>query len=578
MRLEPREIAAPWLLGGAGVIAAVGLLAGASYGPDFGEYLMWADAFRTADILVIKSSTGSPLGIPMSQWSHGPGLLFAVGRAAVGGFTADLVVGWVSGLLFWWLGWRIFRELAPTSRSIPLLGMGLLFVGTHAGFYSMSHASESLSLAPIALLTWLALRHPRLQVGDALWIGVAAAVLILLRSYLAIYALPAIVRLALDLRRDGAWAYARVAALGSLPGALALVQVGFVNRWMTGSPLHSPYVFGYGAFRSLDFAHPEFVAVLLHPLRGLLTYHPLYALGFAATGVFVVRAGHRLGRPVAAAMLLAVFINLYVQSAWYVWWLGGRTFGMRGMVGAALPLVAGLLALLASSPNAVRAVLVWVAVACAAWSFPFLVHGIPTARAWPGVLFSARRLWGEVLREDAIALLGLAAVIFLLLVWAARAERAPGVFVAASLLGASGLTYLQRVAGRTPNIEIGARTYGALLVLLTLGCLLALAPLVVDLCRRGSASAASAWDRPEQVAGLVLMVALLAGSIVFARLASDTEGHLARGDLPHVEFSERASFQVQEARASYAEYKTFRGFEDKKRALQEFLVRSGFLR
>lgn len=578
MTLEPRSIVAPWLLGGAGVIAAVGLLAGASYGPDFGEYLMWADAFRTADILELKSSTGSPLGIPMSQWSHGPGSLFAVGRVVAGGFTADLVVGWLSGLLFWWLCWRIFRELVPTSRSIPLLGMGLLFVGTHAGFYSMSHASESLSLAPIALLTWLALRRPRLQVGDALWIGVAAAVLILVRSYLAIYALPAIVRLILDLRRDGAWAYARVAVLGGLPGALALAQVGFVNRWMTGSPLQSPYVFGFGAFRSLDFAHPEFVAVLLHPLRGLLTYHPLYALGFAATAVFVVRAGQRLGRPVAAAMLFAVFVNLYVQSAWYVWWLGGRTFGMRSMVGAALPLVAGLLALLASSPSAARAVLVWGAVACAAWSFPFLMHGTPVARAWPGVVFNARRLWAEVLREDGIALLGLAAVIFLLLAWVARAERAPGVSVAASLLVASGLFYVQRVAGRTPRIEIGTRTYGALLVLLTIGCLLAVAPLVVDLLHRGSAASASAWNRPEQVAGLVLVVGLLAGSIAFVRLAIDTEGHLARGDLPHVDFSERASFQVQQWRASYVEYKSIRGFEEKKRALQEFLVRSGFLR
>lgn len=67
-----------------------------------------------------------------------------------------------------------------------------------------------------------------------------------------------------------------------LPIAIGFIQVGMVNHWMTGDFFSSTYYFGNEEFKSVDFAHPEFLAVLFHSWHGLLTYHPLYALGFIA--------------------------------------------------------------------------------------------------------------------------------------------------------------------------------------------------------------------------------------------------------------------------------------------------------
>jgi hypothetical protein len=377
---------------------------------------------------------------------------------------------------------------------------------------------------------------------------------------------------------------------------------------MTGSSWRSVYVFGDEGFRSLDFAHPELAAVLVHPLRGLLVYHPLYAVGFLAllALLFVPRgtapacpaldeedrggapsrlaatapdgsAGSRrpgvgsiprpgvgsIARPIVVAMAIAVLLNLWVQAAWYVWWLGGRTFGMRGMVGAALPLVAALVAGLAILPHRARIAALGSALAAAVWSFPFLMRGIPGALSWRGVFATAADFGAAVLREHGLALLAGAAVGFVLLRWLAAEPRSTSLQATASMLASAVAVYLYELAGVTPAVEIGSRVFGAALLLLLFGCLLA--------------AAAPAWTRPGQIAGLVMLVALAAGAVLFVPLARDTETALRDGTLLEPGFTDQAPFLVQEIRASYAEYLSIPGFEDKKQALHDFLQRGGFI-
>ena len=45
---------------------------------------------------------------------------------------------------------------------------------------------------------------------------------------------------------------------------------------------YPPYVYGGAGFTSVDLWHPELRAVLVHPWHGLLSYHPLYGVAFAA--------------------------------------------------------------------------------------------------------------------------------------------------------------------------------------------------------------------------------------------------------------------------------------------------------
>jgi len=128
-------------------------------------------------------------------------------------------------------------------------------------------------------LCWLVvLRVWRLL--DVLFVGTLCAFLIVIRAYCVIYAALALggmlYRLATQTPKLSRWRWLGWGATAALPLIGALVQLAFVNRWMTGSPFRSTYGFGFGAFASLDWTHPELLAVLAHPWHGLLVYHPLY--------------------------------------------------------------------------------------------------------------------------------------------------------------------------------------------------------------------------------------------------------------------------------------------------------------
>ena len=130
-----------------GAIVAALLLAGAHDGPDSGHYADWARVFRSGDIAHIRGDVLSPMRVPLSQWSFGPGLIFSTG-SAVGGETTELsalAVGWVGVLVFWVVMSRILDRVTGGDRPLTLLGLGICFVGTHLGFYSTAISSEALS-------------------------------------------------------------------------------------------------------------------------------------------------------------------------------------------------------------------------------------------------------------------------------------------------------------------------------------------------------------------------------------------------------------------------------------------------
>jgi hypothetical protein len=168
----------------------------------------------------------------------------------------------------------------------------------------------------------------------------------MLRSNLALFALPATMLLgarAVAARRVAGLRNMNL-ALGWLIGTtvIGLLEVALVDRWMTGNYLQSPYVFGGDGFHSFEFGSPQVLAVLIHPWHGLLSYHPLYAIGMAAVIAMVLLPGPRQARLGWLALGGLVLVQLYLQGSWYVWWLGTGTFGQRGMSITAVLLVPGL--------------------------------------------------------------------------------------------------------------------------------------------------------------------------------------------------------------------------------------------
>ena len=93
--------------------------------------------------------------------------------------------------------------------------------------------------------------------------------------------------------------YARTFAqllVAGIPLVLAVFQSAIVNRWMTGSPVQPPYVYGGFGFQSMDLLHPQMGTVLTHPWRGLLAFHPLYGVAFIALLAIPVYAVARVMR------------------------------------------------------------------------------------------------------------------------------------------------------------------------------------------------------------------------------------------------------------------------------------------
>src|SRR4051812_6263165 len=164
---------------------------------------------------------------------------------------------------------------------------------------------------------------------------------------------------------------------------------------MTGAAWQPRYLVGASCFTSMGRLHPEFSSVLAHSWPGLLAAHRLYCV--ASIPLLVPIWSHPANRLPWGTSLVARAMHLWLQSAWFAWWLGTSTFGMRGLAPAAVPLMAALAATLHRNRRLWTPIVV---VACL-WSFTLMLDG-PTQYA----------TWRELLRAQrwALASMGVAIV------------------------------------------------------------------------------------------------------------------------------------------------------------------------
>ncbi len=611
-KLSRLRIPPAWVLG----IAAVALLGVSRGGADYGRYRAWTTVFSTGDIFTLRSQVTSPLGIPLTQWSHGPGTLFVLPELALRNVVAPtqspMVAGWLVSLAFWWAFLRLLLWAARGRLDLVALGAGAAFVGTHAGFYSHAHASESVAFAFIAVLTLEVVRPTRSLIAASLLVGASTALLVVTRSYAGVYALPALVLTAARVvgvyqvppvaepgartdARPATWPRRVIAALClALPLLVAIVELAWVNRWMTGSVARSAYVYGGGDFHSVDWWHPELLAVLAHPWHGLLVYHPLYAVGLVATVVCLSRARSVTARLLWGGALLAFLVNLYVQSAWFVWWMGTGTFGMRGMAGSAVVLTAALVRVCsdagarepAGSFGRALHERGWLLVTatCCLWSFLLLTQGYTQmftyAAVWQRQRIALTGLWDQ----EALFAFGLAAILMLGVWrwWRQRPDaRRPLVEATGLLLGTLALGYLFQRLGVRAVARLAPLLVPALLMLVVVGSLFILSVALKKwLVAASGASAVSGTF--ELTTGRLVRVAVISvfviTTVLFARLALRTEARLAAGDLPDLSSRYTNTFEIADTIASYREYQSVAGFEDKKAALLLFLQAHDVLR
>ena len=530
-------------------------------GPDFGHYLDWGNAAVSGDIFQLSADVLSPGGVPFSLSAAAPGMLFATIYHAVGETmefrTAAYLTGWAAAMLLWVSAFIALRSAARDDLALTAFGIGALFVGTHLGFYSFSYSTEGFASAFVAAAWAIALRRPQPSVLASATVGVFAGLLLLVRPYLVLYALPPLWLVIVGSPRDERQMDPRSlgrALAASVPVILAVIESAVVNRWMTGAPFHSPSVYGDFRYRSVDLLHPQFGAVLAHPWRGLLVYHPLYGIAFVALLVGTWR--DRQWRTLWAPTLVVVLLHLWVQSAWHIWWLGG-SFGMRGLAPAALPLMVALVATLARGADEPRATAVWWAraslLACA-WSFLLLRHADDDNLYFTWSELAAARASAA---GNLIAMLGVVwvAVTIGRVRWNWPKPRTEITWSALALLGASTGYLLTRSHGRMS------------LTLLVIAIAIAAGMFYLERL--------PAWRRglARNAAYFVAVILFAAQAVVFARLAGRTERYVASGSPPPRQFGSVGTVSLDDLRQSYREYASIPGFEERKRRLLGYVER-----
>jgi len=563
-----------WTLPLLGAPFALMLLIAAAGGPDCLRYLDWARAVRGADILQLGDGTLSPLGLPLSQWSHGPGLFYALPRMLpwpyalvpaelLGPLDDFRLVGWLASLALWFALFRSMRQLLGGAVSGSLLLCAIAFGGTHLGFYSLQHASESLSLGCLALLAYWLIVPRSWRALDVLFVATLCALLIVIRTHLGFYILPALGWMIYRLRsQSGSWKQRLTyTALIALPLSSALVQIAWVNRWMTGSILRSPYAFGDANFSSLDLARPELLAVLVHPWHGLLVYHPLYGVGFALLLWRTFRTESPAQRRLFGSIALALMAHLYLQASWYCWWMGVGTFGMRGMAASGvllLPVIAHVMARRIERGKS-NALLLTLLLGCCGWSFLLMIQGMTNFMTYGELVGAQVR---TLLRPDVLAPLALFGLLALTLTRGRHDTGRRSLAAAAIFLVCWTAYYLCGLV-----IDLETALLRALPFRLGLGGLIGvLAALTLG---RGKPQAPPIY-RPALLLPAAVVTLVIVTNLLFARLAFQTEQHILNSEGPPPSLAAQA-VDLDEVEESYFEYLRVPGFHQKKTALARFL-------
>ena len=286
---------------------------------------------------------GAPEGQLVAKYTCGLAFLwtpfFFLGHWAAGwlgypqdGFSAPYQIAIAfGGMLFGLLGLGILRRvlLRYFSDVVTTLVLVLLVLGSNYFQYAVFDAAMAhvYLFAGYALLLWLTIRwHERPTRLAAFGIGLTLGVLVLIRPSEAVAAvIPllwglgslAAVRAKLALLRER-WAHVLLLVLG---GVLGVLPQPLYWHWATGH-----FIFYSYGNQHFSFLKPHTWEVLFSFRKGWLIYSPLLLLPLA--GLVALWRTHR---GVAVPVLVFFLLNLWVVSAWDIWWYGG-SIGQRALV------------------------------------------------------------------------------------------------------------------------------------------------------------------------------------------------------------------------------------------------------
>jgi hypothetical protein len=564
------------------LVSAIALGLQVQNGADFGRYAQWPKAFATSEILKIPSTVLSPVGVPMTHWSHAPGLITDALSRILSVLPAVQInlhtAAWFAAMAFWWAMIGLVRMATHRDPALFVLALAAAFIGTHAGFYSIYHSSEIFALSTLAVSVYWALTAKPERVRDSLIVGVVTGLLLIVRVNLIMYVVLPLATRAIIVWRGYGNRFNKALFLHALAIGVPLlvygVQLMLFNYWATGVPSRSPYVYGDSGFKSVDFAHPMFGTMLFHSWHGLVTYHPLFLLGpIALIALIVSRAVPIAERVLAGYALFAVCAQFYVQASWWCWWNGTGTYGNRTLAVAGVVLIVALARwwyLLEQRGTRLSQIVASVALtltaAACVWSFLLYIQGHTNYVTWRELLQEQRRQLREPsnfvpLGIAALLSLGFGAVAF-------RRLRMRAIFAAFAVfvasLAAQGLLAAV-VRDWATRWEVPKWTTPSLAIVS------ALVFAVVAYVAIDGQPVPNPLRRARTVVAGGLLAVFVVGTYSFSQLAIATKKVIATGAANSRKYHFRAPMVIDDLLGCIPEYDRVEGFAARKAAFRRFI-------
>ncbi len=334
-----------------------GLVLTARNAADGYMYFAWANYFATFDLTELSSYPKSVTGVPLVHWSYGSGILPA---------TVAVILGYASALSIYsvaaFLGMAnaillvYIAHLRTNSFSKATLILAAVILFTPAGFYFNKYSSEGwtvfLVLSGLTLIEWNRRYSVRASNYAVLILGVFMYFLVLVKIQNIVLCLSLwVIFIANNFltpikSKENLRFLLEKTSIVLAVGGIGLVFLFAFNHVVSGNFLTSPYSVGDMEFSTFSMRNLKIKEVLFSSWHGLLFYHPVAGLAvyFLLRELMLERASVMKSEfLIICSCLVAFALQILIQSAWVIWWMGTGTFGARGFCGAVILLAYGLM-------------------------------------------------------------------------------------------------------------------------------------------------------------------------------------------------------------------------------------------
>ncbi len=326
-------------------------------------------------------------------------LLRAAGRdIAADGYSRPYVSAVAYGSAFYGFA-AIVLSIAAARRVVGpgALSSGVaVWLGTPLLFYMniappFSHASSAFAVA-LFVTVWLGVREwPPIKggptagptfmagqwsVGGTIALGLAAALMAMVREQDIFFAFAPVLDLALTLVKEKGKREKGKIVTAAVAGCAAFV-VGYLPQLLAYKALNGKFEPSPLVTRKMFWSAPHALQVLADPQHGFFFWTPLAVLAViglivlaglkaSATGLSAVEGRPADTRRIGACMLLMLALQVYISGAVESWTVAGA-FGQRRFVAVTILLVVGLAALRAAFRARPARILINVAIALCVW-------------------------------------------------------------------------------------------------------------------------------------------------------------------------------------------------------------------